>query len=172
MHKHFHHLKVWLVLGIFGAIAVVVLVATNAGAAQASSAPPSPPGIAPSTSGPRPITGVPAITPHITAANAAAAKTMPAFTTNDVVAYVAAHPIPQAVQTGPAVVKSIAFLTNQEASQRLGISSLGPTPDTLICWVELQVHATYYTHGNAITVSQVHELFDAHTGNFLGVGGK
>jgi hypothetical protein len=114
--------------------------------------------------------GLPAITPRNTAVGAST----PTFTTDDVVQYVHAHPMPDASLSGPKpVITRIAFLTSREVSTRLKGESTGVPDDTLLCYVELSGTFTFSgSSGVTVTYHTGVEVFDAHTGNLLITGGQ
>lgn len=114
--------------------------------------------------------GLPAITPR----NKAVSASTPTFTTDDVVQYVHAHPMPDASLSGPKpVITRIAFLTSREVSILLKGESTGVPDDTLLCYVELSGTFTFSgSAGVTVTYHTGVEVFDAHTGNLLITGGQ
>lgn len=122
--------------------------------------------------------GIPAIRPNTNTAStdssaASLDASTPTFTTADVRAYIRTHSMPHtiAASSNPAVLQ-ILFITSQAASGLLDGESTGLPDNTLVCYVELSGSYTFAgPNGANVTFQKGYELFDAHTGNLLMVGG-
>lgn len=75
--------------------------------------------------------------------------------------------------SGQIVIEKIAFVTSREVSLTLKGERTGLPDDSLVCYVELQGAFTFPAPpGRAPgVVHKVYEVFDAHTGNLLMLGG-
>lgn len=108
--------------------------------------------------------GIPAIEPHL--------STIPAFTEEDVRAYVTTHPIasPSISSAEPPTVLSVKFITAQEASGLIH-NFVSWRKDDLVCYVELE--GDFLFHGGppgyiaktTPTRNRIFEILDAQTGN-------
>jgi hypothetical protein len=115
--------------------------------------------------------GIPAIRP--TRAVAASDLSTPAFTVEDVEQYINNNPMPRnlAINSKPTIVK-ITFITSQQASTLLD-ESMDLPGDALVCYVELSGTFTFPgSNGVTVTFHKGYEVFDAHTGNLIMVGGR
>jgi hypothetical protein len=102
----------------------------------------------------------------------------PAFTTDDVKAYLLKTPVPSATRYNPQAITVVAidFVTSKDASARLGGEPLGLPDSRLVCFALLQGSFTFSGppgggSPSQATYSNVVEIFDAQTGNLLLVGG-
>ena len=124
------------------------------------------------------VSGIPAIPIHTssgTTANTASTSSIPAFTQNDVIAFLNKH----GFYAGPLVpgahlkILTIQFVTARQASNLMKGESVGVPDNYLVCYVKVQglfqlknieapPNATKPTTANIGDV-----VFDAHTGNML-----
>jgi hypothetical protein len=105
----------------------------------------------------------------------------PAFTSDDVKAYLLKSGVPGAVVDDPKAITilSIDFIASKEASARLNGEALGLPDGYLVCFVRLQGQFTFSGPYNPqssekpgpATFTTMTEIFDAQTGNLLGYGG-
>lgn len=130
---------------------------------------PSPPQGPPPTPDPNgaPLVGTSAIIPRTTTADPAT----PAFTAQDAANYVSMHPVNtgRALANGTITVAKVSFQTVRDINAQLGMG-LYLAPDRLICLVQESGAFTVtgpagYNRDSTIA----YELFDAHTGNYLGL---
>ncbi len=111
--------------------------------------------------------GIPAIPPRATPASPAE----PAFTAEDVAAYILAHPV---AGTGkiephtPITIDSIEFLPGREVHARLGRTT-GAPDETVLCFVTLRGSFTVSgMRGTAnLHATRAWRVFDGQTGNLL-----
>jgi hypothetical protein len=110
--------------------------------------------------------GVPAIKPTQTG--------VPAYTLNDVRAYVSTHPLPGTLNRDlNFTIVRIAFLTSAEVSRLLGGESTGFPPTTLLCYVQLQGRFVFAgPPGTTVIFPIGNEVFDARNGNIVMAGGQ
>lgn len=115
--------------------------------------------------------GLPAIPPRLQSDG----KTRPSFTEQDVKDYIARNGfIGGTTAPGTAItIKTLQFMTAQEASKRLGGEDISRNMDSLVCMVEIQGSFTL-THmhmvipqKDALTQKNGFLIFDAYTGNIL-----
>jgi hypothetical protein len=105
----------------------------------------------------------------------------PAFTTDDVKAYLLKSPVPGNVLDDPKAITilTIDFIASKEASARLNGEALGLPDSYLVCFVRLQGQFTFSGPYNpqadnkptSATFTTLVEIFDAQTGNLLLYGG-
>ena len=92
----------------------------------------------------------------------------PAFTLQDVVDYVNAHPLDQTVGSPAPTIESIEFVPNRDVNARF-TTATGRPDDALMCLVKLR--GSFIVSGPAGFVSPTldvaYMVFDAHTGNDL-----
>lgn len=139
--------------------------------------PPRPPGLPPNVPAPptprltdpdltsaRPPQGVPAITPRVPALG----PDSPAFTEDDVRAYIAKYGTGagRVKADGPFDIESIAFLRRGEIPVRLGIAA-GGADDQLVCTAKLRGTFLVFGPSQTYTKSTLILIFDARTGHSL-----
>jgi len=157
-------------LGLLIALVVFVgwiAVAQSDPASAASSNSIQPPAQAPTGT----AIGAPAIQP--TRSVAASDLSTPAFTVQDVEQYISGNPMSRnlAISSKPTIVK-ITFITSQQASALLD-ESMDLPDSALVCYVELSGTFTFPgPNGATATFHKGYEVFDAHTGNLIMVGGR
>jgi hypothetical protein len=111
--------------------------------------------------------GIPAIHPRTTTADAAT----PAFTRSDVEQFINNNPMPRILGPWKPVIVKVMFSTSLQVSTMLG-ENTGVPDATLLCYVELQGTISFASpDGTPVTYQRGYEVFDAHTGNLLIVGG-
>jgi hypothetical protein len=114
---------------------------------------------------PSPPSGVPAITPHLDVSD----QSLPTFTAEDALAYMASHPAFMLQSLAPVTVVSAQFMTDAEYSARFH-SETGLAPNKLLCVIE--VHGRFRPMSAPPGVKPgiyhvVEMVFNARTGNFL-----
>lgn len=108
--------------------------------------------------------GGPAIKPHPGSGG-------PAYTTEDAVQYVLAHPPARLTPLAPATLVRAEFMSAQAVGELLPGSSIGMPDTDLLCYVELQGHWRLYNQfGPPREFIRVAVVFDAYTGNHLLTG--
>ncbi|MGI8856259.1 MAG: hypothetical protein ACR2JW_10950 [Thermomicrobiales bacterium] len=126
------------------------------------------------TIAPTPFVGGPAIVPRTSGTD----PQTPNFTADDAAAYVLAHPYFGKIDVfGPITIASVTFLP---ASQ-LSLSESYNLSDRLVCRVEATgdfrlsipptVNASGTVEAHSLVLQKARQIFDAHTGNLLEVGG-
>lgn len=112
--------------------------------------------------------GIPAIQPCADLMSSSG----PWFTSADVVAYVATHPVPFEVHGSPSpVVVSVTFASSKQISAQLNGESTGVLDTTLLCLVHLSGTFQGDPPVGVTALSTLHDaelVFDAHTGNLIG----
>lgn len=122
------------------------------------------------------LSGVPAIPVHTTT-GVTANDASPAFTENDVVAYLNKEGFPAGPLVQGASLKILAFqfVPANQASALMKGEFIGRPDDALVCYVKVQgPFMLTYAHlpaGDTQTTADIGDIvFDAHTGNLLAWG--
>jgi hypothetical protein len=159
---------------VIGAALTLLLAGATAAATLPSLSPPGKPAGPPSPVLPgagmsSPLEGIPAISPT----TKSAAPGTPAFTEDDVRAYLASHSIPDLTSGHTATVEQVEFITNRDLRARFGHGSGGPD-DRLVCLVTLRGEfspslppALQQRGKPRVTSPMIRHVYDAHTGNRL-----